>query len=106
MSYTRDEAEALASPLPLASPRGLYWALVRLNMRIGGLLSDGVALGHRTGFDSGSTLDYVYRNEPRGRGALGRLIDQNYLEFDRLARHPPAQAQCRGAAAQGDGAAA
>jgi alpha-beta hydrolase superfamily lysophospholipase len=80
MSYTRDEAEALASPLPLASPRGLYWALVRLNMRIGGLLSDGVALGHRTGFDSGSTLDYVYRNEPRGLGAVGRFIDKNYLE--------------------------
>ena len=80
MSYTRDEAEALASPLPLTSLRGLYWALVRLNMRIGGLLSEGVALGHRTGFDSGSTLDYVYRNEPRGLGAVGRFIDKNYLE--------------------------
>jgi alpha-beta hydrolase superfamily lysophospholipase len=80
MSYTRDEAEALASPLPLTSLRGLYWALVRLNMRIGGLFSDGVALGHRTGFDSGSTLDYVYRNEPRGLGAVGRFIDKNYLE--------------------------
>jgi alpha-beta hydrolase superfamily lysophospholipase len=78
--FTRDEADALASPLPLASPRGLYWALARLNMRIGGLLSDGVALGHRTGFDSGSTLDYVYRNEPRGKGPLGRFIDRNYLE--------------------------
>jgi hypothetical protein len=54
--------------------------MVRLNMRLGGLLSEGIALGHRTGFDSGSTLDYVYRNEPRGRGRLGRLIDRNYLE--------------------------
>ena len=80
MSYTRDEAEALASPLPLTSPRGLYWALMRLNMRIGGLWSDGVALGHRTGFDSGSTLDYVYRNEARGLGRLGRFIDRNYLD--------------------------
>ncbi len=106
MSYTRDEAEALASPLPLASPRGLYWALVRLNMRIGGLLSDGVALGHRTGFDSGSTLDYVYRNEPRGRGAARPLHRPQLSRLDRLARHPPAQAQCRGAVAHGDGAAA
>jgi hypothetical protein len=80
MSYTRDEADALASPLPLLSPRGLYWAFMRLNMRIGGMLSEGVALGHRTGFDSGSTLDYVYRNAPSGHGSVGRLIDRNYLE--------------------------
>lgn len=78
--YTRDEADELASPLPALSLRGIYWALTRLSMRIGGLLSDGVALGHRTGFDSGSTLDYVYRNTPKGKGALGRLIDRNYLE--------------------------
>jgi alpha-beta hydrolase superfamily lysophospholipase len=79
MGYTRDEADALASPLPMISPRGLYWALTRLSMRIGGLLSNGIALGHRTGFDSGSTLDYVYRNTPQGKGVLGRLIDRNYL---------------------------
>ena len=79
IGYTRDEADALASPLPMMSPRGLYWALTRLSMRIGGLLSNGIALGHRTGFDSGSTLDYVYRNTPQGKGVLGRLIDRNYL---------------------------
>ncbi|MBR1188097.1 bifunctional alpha/beta hydrolase/class I SAM-dependent methyltransferase [Bradyrhizobium sp. AUGA SZCCT0160] len=79
MGYTREEADALASPLPMISPRGLYWALTRLSMRIGGLLSNGIALGHRTGFDSGSTLDYVYRNAPQGKGVLGRLIDRNYL---------------------------
>lgn len=77
---TYDEAMALARPLPALSPQGLYWALVRLNMRLGGLLSAGVALGHRTGFDSGSTLDYVYRNTPAGFGAVGRLVDRNYLE--------------------------
>src|SRR5262245_2918924 len=80
MSYTRDEADALASPLPLLSPRGLYWAMMRLNMKIGGLFSEGIALGHRTGFDSGSTLDYVYRNEPRGVGPFGPFIDRNYLQ--------------------------
>jgi hypothetical protein len=46
---------------------------------LSGSLSNGVALGHQTGFDSGSTLDYVYRNEPQGRGALGRVIDSQYL---------------------------
>ena len=80
ISYTRDEADALASPLPQLSPRGVYWAAARLAMRIGGRLSAGIELGHTTGFDSGSTLDYVYRNHPRGAGPLGRLIDKGYLD--------------------------
>lgn len=54
---TFEESAELARPLPALSPRGLYWALARLNMKVGGLLSDGVRLGHQTGFDSGSTLD-------------------------------------------------
>src|SRR5439155_15644664 len=78
--FTRDEADALASPLPLLSPRGLFWGMVRRNMTIGGLFSEGIRLGHRTGFDSGSTLDYVYRNAPSGLGPLGRLIDKVYLQ--------------------------
>ncbi|WP_434516215.1 bifunctional alpha/beta hydrolase/class I SAM-dependent methyltransferase [Dechloromonas sp. ARDL1] len=75
-----DEAQALAAPLPLFSPKGLYWAGYRANMKLGGVLSEGVALGHRTGFDSGSTLDYVYRNTPAGLGPLGRAIDRQYLD--------------------------
>ena len=77
---TKDEADALAAPLPPLSPRGLYWAATRAGLRFGGALSEGVALGHRTGFDSGSTLDYVYRNQARGVTALGRVIDRNYLD--------------------------
>jgi len=80
MSYTRDEADALATPLPAASPRGLYWLAVRLSLRLGGLLSRGIRLGHRTGFDSGSTLDYVYRNDPAGLTSLGRAVDRSYLQ--------------------------
>jgi hypothetical protein len=48
-------------------------------LRFGARLSDGVKLGEQTGFDSGSTLDYVYRNTPSGVTPLGRLIDRNYL---------------------------
>ena len=77
--YTRDEADELASPLPLASPRGLYWAATRMGLKLGGMLSDGVRLGHETGFDSGSTLDYVYRDQPAGKGPVGRAMDANYL---------------------------
>lgn len=77
---TREEADALAAPLPPWSPRGLYWAATRASLRVGGLLSDGVRLGHQTGFDSGATLDYVYRNQAGGRTRLGRRIDRTYLE--------------------------
>jgi alpha-beta hydrolase superfamily lysophospholipase len=80
LGYTRDESDRLASPLPALSPRGLYWAGYRANLRLGGLLSDGIAVGHRTGFDSGSTLDYVYRDRAAGRGAIGRQIDRSYLD--------------------------
>ena len=78
--HTRDEADALASPLPPLSAGGLYWSTTRASMQLGGMLSEGVALGHATGFDSGSTLDYVYRNEARGKGPIGRMIDRNYLD--------------------------
>ncbi|MBD9662421.1 alpha-beta hydrolase superfamily lysophospholipase [Variovorax beijingensis] len=77
---TADESRALAEPLAPLSPRGAYWGLTRAGLRLGGMLSRGVKLGHDTGFDSGSTLDYVYRNEPQGKGALGRAIDRTYLD--------------------------
>jgi alpha-beta hydrolase superfamily lysophospholipase len=77
---TCEEAAALARPLPALSPRGLYWGATRASLRFGGLLSRGVRLGHETGFDSGSTLDYVYRNEPQGVPVLGTAIDRQYLQ--------------------------
>jgi alpha-beta hydrolase superfamily lysophospholipase len=77
---TKEEADALAAPLPALSPHALYWSATRAGLRLGGALSEGIALGHRTGFDSGSTLDYVYRNQPTGVTALGRAIDRNYLD--------------------------
>lgn len=78
--HTRDEADQLASPLPTLSGRGLFWAGYRANLRLAGTLSRGIALGHKTGFDSGSTLDYVYRNQAVGLGALGRAVDRAYLD--------------------------
>ena len=78
--YTRDESDRLATPLARLSPAGLYWALNRLSIRIAARFSDGIATGVATGFDSGSTLDYVYRNQAKGFGPLGRLIDRIFLE--------------------------
>ncbi len=77
--FTRDEFDRLSSPLPMLSPCGVYWSALRTNLKIGAMLSEGLKLGQKTGFDSGSTLDYVYENTPRGRWKIGGLIDQNYL---------------------------
>lgn len=79
LGATCAEAEELAAPLPQNSLADLYWRATRAGLKLGSSLSDGVKLGFATGFDSGSTLDYVYRNTPSGKGALGRLIDANYL---------------------------
>ncbi|MGH8552719.1 MAG: bifunctional alpha/beta hydrolase/class I SAM-dependent methyltransferase, partial [Methylococcales bacterium] len=77
--FTQREADALAAPLPMLSLRGLYWATMRYAIKLFGCLSDGIRLGRKTGFDSGSTLDYVYRNQPSGSGAPGKWIDRSYL---------------------------
>ena len=78
--YTHDEEQRLKAPLPALSAKNLKFALTRLSMGTLGRLSDGIRLGLETGFDSGSTLDYVYRNQARGALGLGRLIDRGYLD--------------------------
>lgn len=77
--HTKDEYDRLSLPLPSWSPRAIQFALTRIGMNTGGRLSDGIRLGLETGFDSGSTLDYVYRNRPAGITPLGRIIDWLYL---------------------------
>jgi alpha-beta hydrolase superfamily lysophospholipase/SAM-dependent methyltransferase len=78
--FTADESRALGKPLPWYTPRGAYWAMTRASLKLGGLLSRGIALGHSTGFDSGSTLDYVYRNQAQGVPLVGVAIDRTYLD--------------------------
>lgn len=77
---TFDEAQTLAWPPRRWSIQDLRWRATRASLRLGGRLSDGIRLGLDTGFDSGSTLDYIYQDNARGRGLLGRLIDRNYLD--------------------------
>ncbi len=78
--YNFDEARMLAQPLPALSPRGLFWRGYRAGLKLASRFSDGIRLGFETGFDSGSTLDYVYRHRPAGSGPLGRMIDRHYLD--------------------------
>ncbi|MGG7551762.1 bifunctional alpha/beta hydrolase/class I SAM-dependent methyltransferase [Chryseobacterium arthrosphaerae] len=44
-----------------------------------GKLSNGMAIGLKYGFDSGASLDYVYRNQPEGKLGFGKMMDKNYL---------------------------
>jgi alpha-beta hydrolase superfamily lysophospholipase len=77
--YTFEEARQLSEPLPKGSFKHWWWKSYRRGLHWSGMVSDGIALGFRTGFDSGSSLDYVYRNQPSGVGPIGRLVDTNYL---------------------------
>jgi alpha-beta hydrolase superfamily lysophospholipase len=80
--YTRREFDALRLQ-PDDLPSKAWWALGRASIQAGAALSQGMRLGVDTGFDSGSTLDYVYRDQAAGRGPLaplGRLVDKTYLD--------------------------
>jgi alpha-beta hydrolase superfamily lysophospholipase len=77
--FTRDEYHRLSQPLSPLSPKAISFAISRLSMGTTGRLSDGISLGFKTGFDSGSTLDYVYRNKPSGFTPVGKLIDWFYV---------------------------
>jgi hypothetical protein len=76
---THDESDALARPLPALSAARPVLGRLPGRMKLGGRLSEGIALGTDTGFDSGSTLDYVYRNTATGNGRWAG-IDRNYLD--------------------------
>lgn len=77
--FTKTEYDSLLRPLPEWSPKGFSFALTKLFLRTIGKLSDGIRLGCSSGFDSGSSLDYVYRNRASGITPIGKLIDWFYL---------------------------
>jgi alpha-beta hydrolase superfamily lysophospholipase/SAM-dependent methyltransferase len=77
--YTKDEFDSLVRRLPLYSPKGLHFRALKLGMRTIGRLSKGIRTGVQTGFDSGSTLDYVYRNRVSGITFAGRAMDWFFL---------------------------
>ncbi|ROR11461.1 bifunctional alpha/beta hydrolase/class I SAM-dependent methyltransferase [Erwinia sp. JUb26] len=78
-SPSADAFRVLQAPPNSRSPQGMFYAAMRYGMKTIGRQSAGMRLGYETGFDSGSTLDYVYRNQPEGNGMLGRVIDRQYL---------------------------
>jgi 16S rRNA G966 N2-methylase RsmD len=77
-AYTPTFAE-LQRDLPALSPRAWRFRALAAASRGGALLSEGLRIGHAHGFDSGPFMAHVYANHPRGRTALGRLIDRRLL---------------------------
>lgn len=57
-----------------------YYGIQHRMLRILGPLSDGMKIGLAHGFDSGASLDYVYRNKEGGRLGIGKFIDRGYLD--------------------------
>lgn len=77
--YTGDEYDRLITPLPWLSRRGAYYRLTSAGIRALSLLSPGIRLGWRTGFDSGQMLDYAYENRAHGIPVLTRWIERIFL---------------------------
>lgn len=57
-----------------------YFGLQKRMLAQLGPLSDGMRIGLEQGFDSGASLDYVYRNQAGGQWGVGALIDRGYLD--------------------------
>lgn len=72
-------AEQLSAPLPKNSVKYWFWNLTKQNLKIGSRFSQGLKIGEDTGYDSGSTLDFVYRDQPESTNILGKIIDRQYL---------------------------
>ncbi|WP_019946430.1 bifunctional alpha/beta hydrolase/class I SAM-dependent methyltransferase [Hymenobacter aerophilus] len=77
--FTKAEFDQLSQPAGSALAR-LYWALGRFWIKVGGRFSKGIKNGLATGFDSGSTLDYVYQNRRQGLTPIGRIVDGVFLD--------------------------
>ena len=75
---TKTEFDTLSQPAATTAAR-LYWAMSRFWIGVGGRFSTGIKNGIATGFDSGSTLDYVYQNRKQGFTPIGKLVDNVFL---------------------------
>ncbi|MEB3004266.1 bifunctional alpha/beta hydrolase/class I SAM-dependent methyltransferase [Capnocytophaga sp. G2] len=76
--FTQKEFETMQYELIPRGEKWYYhfqkWALGKL-----GHLSSGMEVGLEYGFDSGVSMDYVYKNIPQGKWGIGKWMDKNYL---------------------------
>lgn len=57
----------------------INYAIQILSMKTLGMLSKGIRIGYRHGFDSGISLDHVYKNKAQGNLLIGKIIDYFYI---------------------------
>lgn len=74
VSPSKHKMDALT--LPSANP---LYPVTKLLLNTIGRLSKGIEIGVTEGFDSGKSLDNIYRNQAEGRSVLGRFFDRIYL---------------------------
>jgi SAM-dependent methyltransferase len=58
----------------------LFFGVQRRMLRAFGPVSEGMKIGLQHGFDSGASLDYVYRNQANGSFLIGKMMDRGYLD--------------------------
>ena len=76
--FSRKEYERIAlKEYPLNEK--IFYSIQKFSMRTFGFLSKGMSLGLKYGFDSGISLDYIYKNQANGKLLLGKFIDRFYL---------------------------
>ena len=76
--FSRKEYERIAlKEYPLNEK--IFYSIQKFSMRTFGFLSKGMSLGLKYGFDSGISLDYIYKDQADGKLLLGKFIDRFYL---------------------------
>ena len=78
--HTADLYAALQSEKGSNPIKRAWFGLQRRMLGALGPLSDGMRIGLAHGFDSGASLDYVYRNQAGGCLGIGKMIDRGYLD--------------------------
>ncbi len=72
--------QALSNGQSISTLQKLNFAIQKRMLNSLGRLSNGMHIGLETGFDSGSSLDYVYKNQAAGRWGIGKILDRGYLD--------------------------
>ena len=76
--FSRKEYERIAlEEYPLNEK--IFYSIQKFSMKTFGFLSKGMSLGLKYGFDSGISLDYIYKNQANGKLLIGKFIDRFYL---------------------------
>lgn len=75
--FTKSEYDQISNSVNIFMK--LNYMVTKLMMGTLGRLSDGVNVGFKSGFDSGVSLDHIYKNKASGRLLIGKIIDYFYI---------------------------